>query len=88
MNLFQLTNGFKITGYVQVPILVETLEGDYLEMLAECYVVPGMTSPLLLGEDFHVNYELSVLRSVQEGSVIRVGRTGYTIPASSSAPKE
>ncbi|KAH9918788.1 uncharacterized protein B0H18DRAFT_882563, partial [Fomitopsis serialis] len=86
MNLFQLTGGFRITGYVQTQVYVKSEQGHTLKMMAECYVVPGMSSPLLLGEDFHVNYELGVTRSLEEGSAIQVGDTGYSIPASSAIP--
>ncbi|KZT67216.1 hypothetical protein DAEQUDRAFT_653794, partial [Daedalea quercina L-15889] len=58
MNLFQLTNGFKIEGFVQLPIFLEADDGDWLVMEGEFYVVPGMTSQVLLGEDLQVNYEL------------------------------
>ncbi|KAH9916136.1 uncharacterized protein B0H18DRAFT_885162, partial [Fomitopsis serialis] len=88
MNLFQLTGGFRITGYVQTQVYVETEQGHVLKMVAECYVVPGMSAPLLLGEDFHVNYELSVTRSLAEGSAIKVSDTGYSIPASSAVRHE
>ncbi|TFY54605.1 hypothetical protein EVJ58_g8762 [Rhodofomes roseus] len=88
MNLFQLTGGFRISGYIQTQVYIESEQGHVLKMTAECYVVPGMSAPLLLGEDFHVNYELSVTRSVAEGSAIRVGDTGYTIPASSSVKRD
>ncbi|TFY52449.1 hypothetical protein EVJ58_g10011 [Rhodofomes roseus] len=88
MNLFQLTGGFRIAGYVQTQVYVESEQGHILKMTAECYVVPGMSTPLLLGEDFHVNYELGVSRSVLEGSAIQVGDTGYTIAASSAVKNE
>lgn len=83
MHLYQLTNGFKIAGYIRAPVYLESEEGPVLEFWAECYVVPGMSTPLLLGEDFNVNYELGVTRSVESGSTIQVGRTEYTILASS-----
>ncbi|KAH9912070.1 uncharacterized protein B0H18DRAFT_864089, partial [Fomitopsis serialis] len=88
MNLYQLTGGFRITGYVQTQVYIESEQGHTLKMLAECYVVPGMSSSLLLGEDFHVNYELGVTRSLTEGSAIQVGDSGYSIPASSAARKD
>ncbi|EPS97051.1 hypothetical protein FOMPIDRAFT_43375, partial [Fomitopsis schrenkii] len=84
MNLFQLTNGFKIDGFVRLPVLVQADDGDWLAFEGEFYVVPGMTSALLLGEDFQVTYELTVHRSVEEDSSIEVPATGHTFTASSS----
>ncbi|KAI0069780.1 hypothetical protein K474DRAFT_1609880 [Panus rudis PR-1116 ss-1] len=75
LNLYQLTKGFKITGFVKLPVYAEDNQGRVLEFEAECYVVPGMISPLLLGEDFQVNYELSVRRLVDSGSSVRFVRT-------------
>lgn len=40
-----------------------------------------MSTEILLGEDFQVNHELSTIRSVRDGSTIKVGDTGYTLPA-------
>ncbi|TFY58379.1 hypothetical protein EVJ58_g6460 [Rhodofomes roseus] len=85
MKLFQLTNGFHIEGFVQLPILVEADDGDWLSMEGEFYVVPGMNSPILLGEDFQVNYELSTLRRLSTGSTIEVNTTGHTFPAQSTS---
>ncbi|KAI0058053.1 hypothetical protein BV25DRAFT_1768386, partial [Artomyces pyxidatus] len=83
MQLYQLTSDAQITGYITLPLLIPTKEGPLISLFAECYVVPGMTVPLLLGEDFHVTYELGVQRSVDQGSSIVVGTTGFSIAASS-----
>jgi hypothetical protein len=37
-----------------------------LEFIKEAYVIPDMNVPVLLGEDFQVNYKVSVLRMAQE----------------------
>ena len=79
MKLFQLTDGFAIKGYVQFPLYVQSEEGKILEFQMECYVVPGMGVPLLLGEDFHVNYEIGVLRRSEEGSLIQVGDSPHAV---------
>ncbi|KAI0040531.1 hypothetical protein FA95DRAFT_1502715, partial [Auriscalpium vulgare] len=84
MELYQLTSGAPLAGYVSLPVLVQSREGPLLQFTAECYVVPGMTVPVLLGEDFHVTYELGVQRRVQGGSIIQVGDHPHSIAASSS----
>lgn len=84
MHLYQLTNGFQITGFMRVPIFVKANEGVTLKLYIECYIVLGMTSPLLLGEDFQVNYKIGVTRSISIDSTLQVGQTGYSIPTSSS----
>ncbi|KAI0055340.1 hypothetical protein BV25DRAFT_1770150, partial [Artomyces pyxidatus] len=78
MQLYQLTGNAKITGYVNLSLVVQSREGPQLQFAAECYVVPGMTVPLLLGEDFHLNYELGVTRSVADGSLVSVGSSGFS----------
>ncbi|KAI0043331.1 hypothetical protein FA95DRAFT_1473802, partial [Auriscalpium vulgare] len=84
MALYQLTSGAPLAGYVTLPVLVPSREGPLLQFEAECYVVPGMTVPVLLGEDFHLNYELGVQRRVAGGSIIQVGPHPLSIAASSS----
>ncbi|KZV79527.1 hypothetical protein EXIGLDRAFT_631787, partial [Exidia glandulosa HHB12029] len=81
----QLTNKDpKIKGYVSVPIWITAEDGTPLKFSAELYVVPDMTIEVLLGEDFHLNYELSVLRNLELGSRVQVGETGFTFPATST----
>lgn len=53
-------------------------EGVLMEMKAESYVVPGMTVPILLGEDFQVNYEIAVTRNVERGSKLHFQNWKYT----------
>lgn len=82
MKLWQLTKkGTSLLGYVRIPIFVYTNEGTMIEMEAEAYVVPDMTVPILLGEDFQQTYELGVFRSVDDGTEIRFGRTDFTVKA-------
>jgi hypothetical protein len=60
-------------------------ENKVLEFEEEAYVVPGMNVPILLGEDFQGNYDVSVLR--KDGSVeVTVDRDGaqHRIPASNA----
>ena len=71
MKLWQLTDkDCELGGFVRIPIIVETREGQTIEMEAEAYIVPNMTVPILLGEDFQLTYEISVSRSTSEGTII------------------
>jgi len=82
MNLWQLTDkNCTIKGYIRIPVLVESQEGVLLEFEAEAYVVPKMTVPILLGEDFQMTYELAVQRSVSEGMTVSIRNTDFEIPA-------
>ncbi|KAJ3473292.1 hypothetical protein NLI96_g13061 [Meripilus lineatus] len=78
-SLWQLTNkDCSMKGYVKLPIFVTTEAGETIGMEAEAYVVPGMTVPILLGEDFQNTYELSVSRSVAFGTTIHFGTSGLS----------
>ena len=82
MRLWQLTDkNSQLKGFVRIPIFMTTVEGDVLEMEAEAYVVPGVTVPILLGEDYQQSYELSVTRNVEEGTHISFGRHDHQIRA-------
>ncbi len=82
MNLWQLTDkNAKLKGYIRVPIIVRTAEGRNVTMQVEAYVVPSMTVPILLGEDFQLSYELAVQRSIDFGTTVTIGRRGLTVRA-------
>ncbi|KAI4294340.1 hypothetical protein K525DRAFT_212891, partial [Schizophyllum commune Loenen D] len=84
MKLYHLTGEASILGYTRFPMYATTETGERVCFDVEAYVVRGMTVPLLLGEDFHTAYELSVQRYANGTSTIRVGRSGRIIAASSS----
>ncbi|KAI0043229.1 hypothetical protein FA95DRAFT_1462938, partial [Auriscalpium vulgare] len=86
MRLYHLTGGAQMLGYVHLPLFIPSREGPLLKVIAECYVVPEMTVPLLLGEDFQLTYEFGVRRSVSAGSFLTVGDTGWSISARSTKP--
>ncbi|EJD47404.1 hypothetical protein AURDEDRAFT_62317, partial [Auricularia subglabra TFB-10046 SS5] len=78
ISLAQLTDKSpKIKGYVHMPVRIQAEDGTILVFDAELYVVPDMTVEVLLGEDFQLNNELSVLRSVELGTHVKVGETGF-----------
>lgn len=82
MRLWQLTDkDSHLKGFVRIPIYMTTVEGDVIETEAEAYVVPDMTVPILLGEDYQQSYELGVTRNVEEGTHISFGRHGHRIRA-------
>ena len=45
------------------------------------YVIPRMSIPILLSEDYQTAYELSVFRNVESGSCIRFSNTSFNISA-------
>ena len=49
---------------------METADGVILESEAKAYIVLNMTVPILLGEDYQLNYELGVTRNVETGTKI------------------
>ena len=82
MQIFQLTEtGTSIKGFIHIPVFMEATDGTMLETEAEAYVVPGMMLSILLGEDYHLAYEISVSRSVTDGSYLHFAGTPYTVPA-------
>ncbi|KAI5887377.1 uncharacterized protein SCHCODRAFT_01051240, partial [Schizophyllum commune H4-8] len=82
MRLWQLTDKtVSIRGYIHQPVLMRADDGTLLEAEAELYVVDGMTVPILLGEDFQQKYEVSVNRSLEEGTTITFGQLPSPITA-------
>jgi hypothetical protein len=84
MNLAQLTDkGTVIKGFTKLKILMVSMSGETIELEAEAYVVKGMSVPVLLGEDFQLNYEIGVSRNVETGTQIAFKDTPYEVEATS-----
>ncbi|KAJ3473679.1 hypothetical protein NLI96_g12880 [Meripilus lineatus] len=82
LSLWQLTQkGSSLSGYAKLPIFIHSEEGKLVGLEAEVYIVPNMTVPLLLGEDFHNTYELTVARNVAFGTTVHVGNIGVSVRA-------
>ena len=82
LQLWQLTDkDSKLKGFVRIPIFMTTESGDVLETEAEAYVVPNMTVPILLGEDYQQSYEVSVTRNVELGTHVGFGQHDHRIRA-------
>ncbi|KAJ7139629.1 hypothetical protein C8R44DRAFT_605407, partial [Mycena epipterygia] len=82
MNLAQLTDKDTIIkGYSKLRILMMLIDGEILETEVEAYVVSGMSVPILLGEDYQLNYELGVSRNVELGTKILFGGTEHEVSA-------
>ncbi|THH32421.1 hypothetical protein EUX98_g1748 [Antrodiella citrinella] len=74
MELYQLTNkDTRLKGYVHIPVWIPTSDGTVIAMNAEAYVVPGMTVPILLGEDFQQSYQVGISRDVSLGTTATFG---------------
>ncbi|KAF8185077.1 hypothetical protein K438DRAFT_1452286, partial [Mycena galopus ATCC 62051] len=82
MNLAQLTDqGTSIKGYTKLKVFMPASSGEILESEVEAYVVKGMSVPILLGEDYQLNYELSVTQNVETGTKIGFGTSEFQVIA-------
>lgn len=82
LQLWQLTDkDSKLKGFVRIPIFMVSETRDVLETEAEAYVVPNMTVPILLGEDYQQSYEISVTQNVELGTHIGFGQHDHRIHA-------
>ena len=80
MKLYGLTeSGTQMRGYIHLPIFMTTSTGVTIETEAEAYVMPKMSVPIFLGEDYQMAYKLSVFCNVESGSRIRFGETSFDI---------
>ena len=70
-------------GYVLLPVYLKTKWGELLKFVTEAFLVPGMDVPILLGEDFQINHELTVKCSQEEGTSIIVGSLGHVVEGQS-----
>lgn len=59
--LVQVTGWTLIRGYVEIPLIFETEDGP-VELPLEAYVVKGMNTDFILGNDFADQFLLSIIR--------------------------
>ena len=57
INLIQVTGTSKISGYINLPIFFDSDTGP-VQVEVEAYVVKGMTTPIILGNDFADQYSM------------------------------
>jgi hypothetical protein len=60
INLVQVTGNASISGYIEVDIYFHTPDGT-VKINVKAYVVKGMASPFILGNDFADQYSISVI---------------------------
>ncbi|KAJ6485993.1 hypothetical protein C8R45DRAFT_931015 [Mycena sanguinolenta] len=65
----------------EVDLRIDSLTGEILQSEVEAYIVKGMTVPILLGEDYQLNYQLGVTRNVETGSKITFLGSDYSVEA-------
>ena len=69
INLVQVTGKTTISGYVPLNLYFPTEHGP-VELLVEAYVVKGMTTLFILGNDFADQYALSLIRRDSKSFVV------------------
>jgi len=82
VKLSQVTAKITISGYVDLPLIFSTDQGP-IQANVEAYVVNGMTTPLILGNDFADQYSLSIIRD-KGGSTLKFADTGRTMKLENS----
>ena len=70
----QVTGSATLGGYVTLPLEFDTPDGSVV-LDVEAYVVKGMNTPFILGNDFGDQYQLSLLRS-EDKTFLTFGDTG------------
>ncbi|KDR68032.1 hypothetical protein GALMADRAFT_129935, partial [Galerina marginata CBS 339.88] len=82
INLIQVTGTSSISGFVDLDICFQTEEGP-VKITVEAYVVKGMTTPFILGNDFADQYSISVVR--RDGNTfLEFGSCGRSIQVENS----
>jgi hypothetical protein len=82
VNLIQVTGNTSISGYVSLALYFHTEDGP-VKLSIEAYVVNGMTTSFILGNDFADQYSLYILR-VEGKAYLQFGDSGRQITVESS----
>ena len=78
IKIVQVTGKAQIQGFANIPIFFETEEGP-VRIDVEAYIVKGMHTPFILGNDFTEQYNFSIMRT--DGTAIVLGNSGRLIKA-------
>ncbi len=70
----QVTGNAMINGYVPLDIFFDTTQGP-VKIHVEAYVVKGMSTPFILGNNFAEEYSISLLRQGGE-TLVQFGDSG------------
>src|ERR1700683_1786444 len=82
INLVQVTGNASISGYINIDVYFHTPDGP-VKINVEAYVVKGMSTPFILGNDFADQYSISAIR--QEGTCfIEFGDSDRRMPVNNS----
>jgi hypothetical protein len=79
IELIQVTGRSSISGFVDLDLFFQPKEGP-VKIGVEAYVVKGMSTPFILGNDFSSQYSISVLREDMR-TYIKLGDSGRTVEA-------
>jgi reverse transcriptase-like protein/integrase-like protein len=82
VRLLQVTGLSTISGFVQLTLYFDTIDGP-VSMPIEAYVVKGMNSDFILGNDFGDQYQLSITRD-EHGSKLILGESKRCISLSNA----
>ena len=75
VNLIQVTGASKISGYVNLPIIFETNSGP-VQIDMEAYVVKGMTTPVILGNEFADQFSILIVQD-ESATYLLFGNSGW-----------
>jgi hypothetical protein len=74
INLVQVTGNTSISGYVDIDLYIHAPDGP-VKINAKAYVIKGMSTPFILGNNFVNQYSILVIQ--QEGTCfIEFGDSG------------
>ena len=82
INLIQVTGRTTISGYVPLELYFRTAQGPVV-ITVEAYVVKGMSTPLILGNDFADQYALSLVRR-EDRTFLQFGNTDREVEVANS----
>src|SRR5258706_14135642 len=82
VKLSQVMAKTTISGYVDLPLIFNTDQGP-VQTNVEAYLVKGMSTPLILGNDFADQYSLSILRDNGQ-STLQFAKTGRSMKLENS----
>ncbi|KIJ28601.1 hypothetical protein M422DRAFT_54542 [Sphaerobolus stellatus SS14] len=82
INLVQVTGASTISGFISLPLFFDTDNGP-VQLDVEAYIVIGMTTLFILGNDFADQFALLVVRD-ENGAQLHFSKSGRTLQVENS----
>ena len=87
VELTQAVGDLTVDSFTILPLYFKTNQGT-VELEVEAYIMPKMKRPIIIGNDYQDQFNISVVREEKGGTKVKFGESGHEMPAYNSTFSE